>query len=246
MNTNSLYISSVKPHAGSLIVSMGMMEILRARFEKIAFYRPFIERKKKPDSDISFMMQHYNLQMKYEDSFSFYVDEVEALVSSEGINKVLSKVLEDYKALEKKYNFILCEGLNRESFTASLMQDLNISVSKNLGTPFISVFNAKDRGIKDIKEELYIESEVLKKQGCVHFTSFINRVDIELHQEVSNVYKDNKDIFVLSEVEELDFSTVEEVMQRLECTQLLGNELSLHRTIKRSKIAAMNLENYQS
>lgn len=244
MKTNSLYISSVKPHAGSLIISMGMMEILGARFEKIAFFRPFIQRKKKPDNDISFMIEYYNLEMKYEDAYSFYVDEVEELVSNKGIKKVLSKILEDYKALEEKYDFVLCEGLNRESFTASLMQDLNISVSKNLGTPFISVFNAKDKTLKDIKEELEIENEVLQKQGCVHFTSFINRVDLQLHKQVQKHYIKTNDIFVLPEVEELDFCTVEEVMQRLECTQLFGNDLSLHRIIKRSKIAAMTLENY--
>ena len=244
MKTNSLYISSVKPHAGSLIVSMGMMEILGARFEKIAFFRPFIEKKKDPDSDITFMIEHYNLEMDYEEAYAFYVEEAEALISEKGSKKLLSKILEDFKALQKKYDFVLCEGLNTESFSASIMQDLNITVSKNLGTPFISVFNAKDKSFKDIKEEVEIEAEVLKKEGCVHFTSFINRVDTKLHTQVQEHYAPLKEVFALPEVEDLDFSTVAEVLQRLECKQLFGNDLCLNRTIKRSKIAAMTLENY--
>jgi len=246
MKTNSLYISSIKPHAGSLIISMGMMEILGARFEKVAFFRPFIERKSHKDSDISFMIEHYNLDMKYEKAFSFYVDEVEELISSKGTKKVLSKILEDFKNLQKDYDFVLCEGLNRESFSASILQNLNFTVSKDLGTPFISVLNAKGKNLKEITEELDIENEVLKKQGCIHFTSFINRVDTKYHKQVQRHYAKTKDIFILSEVPELDLSTVAEVFHKLECKQLFGNDLDLHRIIKRSKIAAMSLENYLS
>ena len=246
MTTNSLYISSLKPHAGSLIISMGMMEILGARFEKIAFFRPFIERKNTPDSDITFMIEHYGLDMSYEQAYSLYVDEVEEMLSNKGQKKVLSKVLEDFKRLQYEYDFVLCEGLSRESFTASILQDLNIIVSKNLGTPFVSVLNAKSKGLKDINEELEIETEVFQKQGCTHFIRFINRVDEAMHQELKDHFKADENIFILPEIKELDFATVSEVLEKLQCQQLFGNELSLHRTIERSKIAAMNLQNYIS
>jgi len=244
MQTNSLYISSIQPHAGSLIISMGMMEMLGARFEKIAFFRPFIERKEYDDSDIRFMIEHYNLDIRYEQSFCFYVDEVEELISNKGIKRVLSKVLESFKSLQKEYDFVLCEGLNRESFSVSILQDLNITVSKNLGTPFVSILNAKNKTAKDIYEELDLEHDVLTKQGCTHFTSFINRVDAKVHDQVQKCYAHNKDVFVLPELEALDFCTVSEVVQKLQCKQLFGNDLGLYRTIKRSKIAAMTLENY--
>ena len=246
MKTNSVYISSVKPHAGSLIISMGIMEMLSVRFERVAFFRPFIQKKKSLDSDIVFMIEHYNLDMKYEQAYSLYVDEVEEILSTKNSKQVFSKVLEDFKRLQDEYDFVLCEGLNRESFTMSILQDLNISMSKHLGTPFISVLNAKGKTIKDISEELEIENKVLEKQGCKHFASFINRVNIDEHKALVQKYKNLNNTFVLPEIPELDFITVQEVSQKLECKALFTNELGLHRTIKRSKIAAMNLENYLS
>lgn len=244
MKTNSLYISSVKPHAGSLIISIGMMEILGARFEKVAFFRPIIEKKENLDSDIFFMIENYNLDMSYDKAYSLYVDEVEEMISNEGVNEVYSKILEDFKSLQEEYDFVLCEGLNRESFNMSILQDLNINISKNLGTPFISVLNAKGKTKKDIFEELCIENEVLRKQGCKHFASFINRVETQIYKSVKSQYQDEESTFVLPETQELDFSTVGEVLQTLECKQIFGTDLGLHRTIKRSKIAAMKLENY--
>ncbi len=244
MKINSLYISSVKPHAGSLIVSMGMMEMLRARFEKVAFYRPFIENKKGLDSDINFMLEHYNLNMKYPQAYSFYVHEVEELISAQKLKQVLSKVLEDFRSLQEEFDFVLCEGLNRESFNMSISQDLNILVSKNLGTPFISVLNAKNKRAKEISEILKIEKEVLEREGCIHFASFINRVSHESLTQVQKEFMPEANYFILPEIEELDFTTVAEVLEKLECKKLFATPESLHRTIKRSTIAAMTLENY--
>ena len=244
MKTKSVYISSIKPHAGSLIISMGMMEMLSTRFERVAFFRPFIEKKNSPDSDIVFMIEHYNLDMTYEQAYSLYVDEVEEILSSENSKQVFSKVLEDFKQLQEEYDFVLCEGLNRESFSISILQDLNISMSKHLGTPFISVLNAKDKTVKDISEELEIENKVLNKQGCKHFASFINRVNTKDHEVLVQKYKAWENTFVLPEIAELDYITVWEVLQKLGCKELITSEVGLHRSIKRTKIAAMRLEGY--
>jgi len=244
VKTNSLYISSVEPHAGSLIISMGMMEVLKARFQKVAFFRPFIQRKEKQDSDISFMLEHFGLDMTYELSYGFYVDEVEAFLSQNKEKELLSRLLEKFKYLQKEYDFIVCEGLNRESFNAAIGSDLNIEVSKNLGTPFISVLNAKDKSFQRVIDETKIQEETLKEHGLRHFASFINRVDAELGLRLKEKFSSQDAVFVLPEVEELDKPTVAEILEVFECEKVLGDEESLNRTVQRPKIAAMNLENY--
>lgn len=244
MKTNSLYISSVEPHAGSLIISMGMMEVLKARFEKVAFFRPFIQRKERPDSDISFMLEHFSLDMPYELSYGFYVDEVESFLSKNAEKELLGKLLEKFKRLQDKYDFIVCEGLNRESFNAAIGSDLNIEVSKNLGTPFISVLNAKNKSFQKVIDETNIQEEILKEKGSQHFASFINRVDKDLGNRLKEKFSSQETVFVLPEVEELDKLTVAEIFEVFDCEKVLGDEESLNRTVQRSKIAAMNLENF--
>ncbi len=244
MKTNSLYISSVEPHAGSLIISMGMMEVLKARFEKVAFFRPFIQRKEKQDSDIVFMLEYFDLDMPYELSYGFFVDEVESFLSQNREKELLSRLLEKFKRLQNEYDFIVCEGLNRESFNAAIGSDLNIEVSKNFGTPFISVLNAKNKSLQTVIDETHIQEEALKEKGSRHFASFINRVDEELGITLKDHFSSQDAVFVLPEVEELDKPTVAEILEVFECEKVLGDEESLNRTVQRSKIAAMNLENF--
>ena len=117
-------------------------------------------------------------------------------------------------------------------------------MSKNLGTPFISVLNAKNKRAKEISEILKIEKEVLEREGCIHFASFINRVSHESLTQVQKEFMPEANYFILPEIEELDFTTVAEVLEKLECKKLFATPESLHRTIKRSTIAAMTLENY--
>ncbi len=102
MKIDALYISSVKPHAGSLIISMGMMQMLKTRFERVAFFRPFIEKKDQIDSDINFMLKHYNLEMKIEETYGLYVDEAEELISNNKIQELLSILMQKFKNLQKK------------------------------------------------------------------------------------------------------------------------------------------------
>ena len=246
MKINTLFISSVRPHAGSLIISMGMMQMLKARFERVAFFRPFIERKDKIDSDINFMLTHYDLKMNHNEAFGMYVDEAEELISNNCLPELLSRLMQEFKDLQKKYDFVLCEGLNRESFSQNMGMDLNVIVSKNLGTPFISVLNAKNQNVKEILEELKIDRARLKKEGCKHFASFVNRVDVKLQETLEKKLVKENNTFALTEIDELDFVSVDEVLKRVKCKLLFGNDESLSRSIKRSKIAAMNLENYLS
>ena len=134
---------------------------------------------------------------------------VKTVLKKKGIHKGVYRLQE--------YDFVLCEGLNRESLSLSILQDLNMSISKNLGAPFISVFNAKEMSEKDIYEELRIENEELRKQGCFHFASFINRVDKDMHDSVKDQYKEIENNLVLPELADLDFITVGEVLQKLHC-----------------------------
>ena len=244
MKINSFFISALEAQAGSLIVSMGLMQMLKTRFEKVAFFRPFIERKEHLDNDINFMLKHYNLNMKYEDTFVYYVDEAEGLISNNKQKELISNIMSKFKLLQKNYNFVLCEGLTVSSFSKGLGIDLNVLVSKNLGSPFISILNAKNKNLKEILEEFRIQKNNLENDKCKHFASFINRVSPSLHKKLQTKIASENNTFALAEIEELDKVSVNEILEEVECTKLYGSDESLTRGVIRSKIAAMNLENY--
>jgi phosphate acetyltransferase len=247
MNAKSLYISSLESSAGSLIVTMGIMEILKRRLDKVAFFRPVISDKDEKDHDISFVLEKYDLDMKYSETYGYTVHEVEAMVAENRVKEFIENIIDKFKKLQKDFDFVLVEGLNQSSFTYSLDFDINLEIAKNINSFFISVLKGKNKSAKEILDEVTIETEVIKKSGCSHFATFVNRVDEQIIPSFTNsIAKVSKDVptYFLPEVPELDTPTMYEIMNELNCMQILGESKDLKRVVKQSKIAAMKLENF--
>ncbi len=243
MGVKSLYISSIEPAAGSLIVTMGMMEILKRRLGRVAFFRPIIEDSEEKDHDIEFVLEKYDLDMRYSQSYGFTVHEAEALIAEDKLNELIEAFISKFKKLEKKYDFVLVEGLNQACFTQSLDFDINLVIAKNIGSPLVSVLKGKDKSKKEVIDEITIESDGIRKAGCAHFATFVNRVDESVLRKLSNGISEIP-TYYLPEVPELDTPTVNEIMSKLKCMLVLGEQKDLKRVVRQSKIAAMKLENF--
>jgi len=243
MEAKSLYISSIERSAGSLIVTMGMMELLKRKLGNVAFFRPIIEENDERDHDIEFVLERYDLDMRYSQTYGYTVNEAEAMIASDKLNILIENLIGQVKELEKKYDFVLIEGLNQAAFTQSLDFDINLLIAKNIGSPIISVLKGKEKDTKEVLGEVRIESDAIKKAGCSHFATFVNRMDEKVLSKLSNEIE-NVPTYYLPEVPELDTPTVAEIMNKLNCMLVLGEQKDLKRVVRQSKIAAMKLENF--
>ncbi|MDD4885236.1 AAA family ATPase, partial [Sulfuricurvum sp.] len=81
MGIKNLYIASLESNAGSLLVSMGIMQLLKSRIEKLAFFRPIIEETSSVDNDSHFMITHFQLDQRIEESYGMKLSEAEALIA---------------------------------------------------------------------------------------------------------------------------------------------------------------------
>ncbi len=243
MGVKSLYISSIEKASGSLIVTMGMMEILKRRLERVAFFRPIIEDNENRDHDIEFVLEKFDLDMRYSQSYGFTVHEAEAMIAENKINELIEALIDKFKKLEKKYDFVLIEGLNQACFTQSIDFDINLMIAKNIGSPVVVILKGKDKTKKEVMDEITIESEVIKKSGCTHFATFVNRMNEDVLAKLSNEIS-NIPTYYLPEVLELDNPTINEIIKQLHCMLVVGEEKDFKRVVKQSKIAAMKLENF--
>ena len=57
MKIKSIYVYAQEKGAGSLFVTMGMMDILKKNIDKVAIFRPIINNKNERDADIDFLLQ---------------------------------------------------------------------------------------------------------------------------------------------------------------------------------------------
>jgi len=248
MQAKSLYIASLELGAGSLIIAMGLMEMLKGRMEKVAFFRPVVPEKSKPDGDVTFMIEHFSLQLDYNQAYGYSVDEVESMIASGNHHDLMEGLIGKFKSLEKDYDFILCEGLSSGSFTSSFDFDINLEIAKHLGSPVVSVLNGYNKSMKEVIEEIHIESETIKTEGCVHFATFANRLSPvvfnAMKSQLENLSKNQSPIFLMPEVPELDSPTIAEVKAALGSQLLLGSDQDLRRVVRQSKVAAMTMEHF--
>jgi len=243
VEVKSLYMVSLEPSAGSLIITMGMMELLKRKLNKVAFFRPIIKDSEDKDHDIGFVLEKYDLDIKYSQTYGYTVHEVEAMVAENKLHDLIENLIEKFKKLEKEYDFVLVEGLCQASFTQSFDFDINLVIAKNIGSPIISILKGKDKTDREVIDEITIEKDSIEKVGCSHFATFVNRLDINvftrLHEKNSFPYT-----YYLPEVPELDTPTVNDMMNELNCMLILGEQKDLKRVVRQSKIAVMKLENF--
>ena len=247
MKIKSLFISAQEINAGTLFISMGMMEILKRNLHRVAFFRPVIYDKNIIDGDIDFILHRYALDMKYEDAYGFDVEYVEDMIASNKTNVLINQLIEKFKKLEQEYDFVLCEGIRRSFLSTNINYDLNVKIAQNFGSAYINIINAKNDSAKEVKESIHIEHDNIASQGCVHFATFVNRLSQEKYIDLENRLQSDscrKGTYLLREVEELGLLSIRDVIESLNAKEVLISEEDYTRSIKAVKVAALTLDNF--
>lgn len=245
MQPKSIYISSAEPRAGSLIIALGLMEMLKAQYKRVAFFRPIVATKKSRDSDIDFMLKHFKLDMKYEDCYGFSAKKYIKAYAQEKEDQLCKELMAKVVKLQEEYDFVLIEGYHRSLFNSSFDFDINFKIAKNLGSSFVPVLNAKNKMPDEIIDEIEIIDEVLNDEGCLRLVTVVNRCDIDFIDEIKhNLTDKNGEVFILPEVKNLDKPTIGEVKKSINAKLIMGNKDQLEHLVYNKKIAAMGIENY--
>lgn len=245
MKIKSLFVSAQEKNVGTLFVSMGIMEILKRNLHRVAFFRPIIFDKDIKDNDISFMLQRYNLDMKYEDTFGFDIAYVEDMVASNKINELINQLMQKFKKLENEYDFVLCEGVRRSFLNATVSYDLNIKIAQNFRSSYINIINAKNITAHEVYESVVIENEHLINEGCSHFATFVNRLDEEKYDSLKEELKNyDFNVYYLKEMKELDIPTIEDVRDGLDAKAVFLRDKDRTRIVKQARVAALSLNNF--
>ncbi|OIP54141.1 MAG: phosphate acetyltransferase [Helicobacteraceae bacterium CG2_30_36_10] len=245
MKIKSVYISAQERNAGTLFASMGMMEILKRNLHRVAFFRPVIASVDIRDSDISFMLERYNLDMKYEDCYGYEIEYVETMIANNKTEVLVDQLITKFKKLENDYDFVLVEGVRHSFLTNTINFDFNIKIAQNFGSPVINLINAKEKTVKDVYEDILIENENSTNQGCTHFATIVNRLDEKKHQQLTKKLKKYKfTTYLLKEVPELDLLTIGDVIDSLGAIPIILEPKDRTRIIRAVKVAALTLDNF--
>ncbi|MEA3490550.1 MAG: phosphate acetyltransferase [Campylobacterota bacterium] len=247
MHPKSIYIASADPQAGSLIIAIGIMEMLKSAFNRVAFFRPIIPGERGRESDIDFMLNHFDLDMTYDECCGFEVNEYLSAYADDSDEKLCEILINKITRLQESHDFVLIEGFHRSVFSSSLDFDINLKIAKNIGTTFVPILNAKEKSVDEIINEAQIIEEIIEEEGCLHLTTFINRCDPQIIDEIKEHLQIKKEnAYLLPEVKVLDMPTIGQVLDSLGAEMIMGTDQQLEHLVMRKKIAAMEVENYLS
>ncbi len=238
----------MEPGSGKLMVTLGFMELVSRLVSSVGFFRPVIRRAEGMDNDLSTILSLYNIDMEYEDAFAFHSDEVEAMVSEGMAKELIQGIIEKYKQVESRYEFVVCEGFETSGFIANFDYDANLEIAKNLGAPFLAAFNGRGKDVKGVLDAVRLASDTIIQEGVTHLATIVNRLEENvlagLKKKIEQEGGGSVPMYLFPEVEELASPTVGEIKEHLGSSLLRGNETGLNRIVRHFKVAAMTLDNY--
>lgn len=226
------------------------MEMVLRKTKRVGVYRPIISGKRgERDKNIDLLLRHFNLDISYEETFSFTRKEARDLILDGQYNKLLNQVIENYKSLEKKCDFVLCEGTDFSDESSTFDFDINVDIAKNLSCPVLILGRGDmDRELEEVISPVRLTYERFAEKECDILGVIINRVRSalahELLLEIRNTIKDKELLVsVIPENIVLQSPTIREVAEHLHADILYGEDL-LEKQTYRYSVAAMQLQNY--
>ena len=241
----SLYITASQKNAGTLFVSLGLMEILKRNLHRVAFFRPIIQSRKKRDYDIEFILERYGLDMEYSQCFGCDVEYVEEMLSKQQGDILLHELLEQYKQLEQSYDFVLCEGIQRSLLRSNIGFDLNLKLAQNFSSGIITIVNAHNLSTQDIYEEILIENKNIINEGLEPFATFVSRIENTKRKSIEQKLQNYAfDLYFLEEHKELAIPILEDVIETLGAKKILFSPNDHTRVVRSFRVAALGVDNF--
>ncbi len=246
---NNLYITATEARSGKSAVSLGIMEMLLRKIEKVGFFRPIVTvSDQNVDNDINLIARCFRLSTPYDKMYAYTSKEASDLILQDREDEIIDGILRKYDELADCCDFILCEGTDFGSSTAAFELDINAEISNNLGSPVLLVANAHGKAPEQTYRSIEMAFDSLSDKGSQTVATIVNRVDPATRDEIISHLKDKssvKDMLVYAIPNEpsLGSPTVGEIARILGAEVLYGED-QLNRHVYNFTVAAMQLHNF--
>lgn len=244
--SKNLFIASAEAESGKSLIALGIMELLSRHIGKVGFFRPIVRSKDQEDHHINLISKRYNLAFSYEDMYGLSSDEAMDLIQKGDMDTLYTEILKKYKKLERKCDFVLCEGTDFRGSLSPFEFDFNARIANNLGTPLLGIINGHGKTVNQITDTIHIVKGSLVREKSVFAGIIVNRAQEEDLEDIKKQLKKMKlgaeMNFVIPEKLILQKLTMRQVMDSLNAELVYGDDEALNNHIYEFKVGAMSLE----
>jgi len=245
---SNLYITSIEPNSGKSLILLGIMELLSKRIRRLGFFRPIIQAGTQPDNDIELIRRRYHLDFPYQDYYGVTYEETRDLIAEGEFEEILQRIIEKYKALEEKCDFIVCEGTDFTDIISAFEFNFNAEIANQLDAPILLVANGQEKSQEEVISSVKSERKAFIEKDLHLVATMVNRISLEQFQSISEqleqIWSYDDPVFVLPEIEALAKPTVGEIVTALEGEFLHGDPEQLKQEVLSFKVAAMQVTNF--
>lgn len=238
----NLYVTAMEPQSGKSLVALGMMELLSRRVGRLGFFRPIVPSATEPDPQTVLLKSRYQLEASEEEMRALSESEASAMGDYEKLRK---QVVDAYKRLESRCDFVLCEGTDFVGAAPALDFGRNADLANELGAPVLVVVKAGTP--EETIASVTSARGALAHKGCSIFGVFVNRVAPEHADAIAAgiaAAELPEPVYVLPEKAELASATVADVAAHLGAEVLFDSRETLHREVKDVRVGAMGVERF--
>ena len=247
--SKAIYIATIDQNSGKSIITLGLMSILIGKTARVGYFRPIVEDfiDGELDNHIETVLSYFNLDIKFEEAYAITKSKLIKKKNKGKIGEVLDLIIEKYKKLEERFDFVLVEGTSFTGEGTSIELDLNVLIAKNLGIPTIIIGSGIGKTLEELVDSLYLVYDSFKVKEVEVLSVFANKVQPENIELVTNSLQKSLPSSVLVNtiplISSLNNPTMQEIVNELDAKVLFG-ENYLNNEIGHFSVGAMQLHNY--
>lgn len=247
--SKAIYIATTESNSGKSILSIGLMNMLLGKAAKVGYFRPIIDDypNGEIDNHINTILNYFDIKMEYPETYAVTRSEVIQKHNQDKNDEVLDKIIEKYKAIESKFDFILVEGTDFSGEGSIIEWDINVLTAKNLGIPTVIINTGVGKTLEELVDNLYLAYDSFVEKGVEVLMVIANKVqpqNIDLvNQGLVKALKSNVLVGVIPLNPVLGNPSVKEIVKELEGKVLFGEQY-LNNQVSNFSVGAMQLRNY--
>jgi len=246
---SNLYITATESRSGKSAIVLGVMQMLLRDIRRVGFFRPIInDESERKDHDIDLVLSQFYLGLQYQETYALTMRQAKELVNAGQHSLLIEKIINKYKELESKCDFVLLEGTDFEGTSPAFEFDINADIAANLGSPLLVISNACQKTEHEIISSTKLAVESFADKAVDIMGVVINRTDVPDREALrialrKSMNKPDMLLYIIPEVAILGKPTVGDVMKWVGAEVLYGKE-NLGAQVDDIVVAAMQIENF--
>ncbi len=245
----AIYVATTKENSGKSIITLGLMSMLIGKTAKVGYFRPIVEdfEEGKCDNHIETVIKNFELDILPNDAFAISKSKLIKKKNSGKLGEVLDLIIDMYKKLEERFDFVLVEGTSFTGEGTAIELDLNVLIAKNLGIPAIIVGSGIGKSTDELVDNLYLAYNSFKMKEVEILAVIANKVELENIDLVTSALRKSLPSNILINsipvISSLNNPTLQEIVNELNAKVLFG-EAYLQNQTSNFSVGAMQLSNY--